>query len=171
MRINLFGGPGTGKSTLAAGVFTKLRQHGTSCALVTEWLKIWAYEGRVVHDFDQVFSFANQLHLEKELLLYTGMIISDSPLFLQCMYADQHAKLVANDLWNIARTYESQYPSINFYVERMGPYEQHGRYEDKKRALNMDDYIQAQLIANDITTIHIQRTDIDLIIEELHKVL
>lgn len=164
MRINLYGGPGTGKSTLAARVFVELRRQGISCALVTEWIKMWAYEGRVIQGFDQIFSFANQMHSEEESLRYAGMIITDSPLFLQCMYADKHAKIVASDLWNIARSYESMYPSISFYIERSGSYEQHGRWENEEQATQMDAYIKDRLVYWDIPVISIQRDDVDLII-------
>lgn len=164
MRINLYGGPGTGKSTLAARVFAKLRQQGVSCALVTEWIKMWAYEGRIIRGFDQIFSFANQMHSEEESLRYAGMIITDSPLFLQCMYADKHAKIVSEDLWNIARSYESTYPSINFYVERSGAYEQQGRWENAEQALQMDAHIKDQLANWDIPVIVIQRDDVDVVI-------
>lgn len=167
MRINLFGGPGTGKSTLAARVFGRLRQQGVSCALVTEWIKMWAYEGRTIRGYDQVFSFANQLHSEEESLRYAGMIITDSPMFLQCMYADKHAKVVANDLWNIAANFEADYPSINFYIERSGPYEQHGRWENEEQALQMDAYIKAKLDARCLPITYVYRDDVETIMSKL----
>jgi adenylylsulfate kinase-like enzyme len=37
--INLFGGPGTGKSTLAAALFTDLKMKGINAELVTEFAK------------------------------------------------------------------------------------------------------------------------------------
>ena len=39
MIINLFGGPGTGKSTGAAYIFAKLKMCGVNCELITEFAK------------------------------------------------------------------------------------------------------------------------------------
>ena len=41
---NLFGSPGTGKSTLAAYVFAKLKMLGINCELVTEFAKDKTWE-------------------------------------------------------------------------------------------------------------------------------
>ena len=37
--VNLFAGPGTGKSTVAAQIFAHLKWQGFSCELVTEFAK------------------------------------------------------------------------------------------------------------------------------------
>ena len=37
--INLFGGPGVGKSTLCASVFAKLKIMGIDCEMATEYAK------------------------------------------------------------------------------------------------------------------------------------
>lgn len=165
MRINLFGGPGVGKTTLAAQVFAELRRQKVVCSLVPEWIKTWAYQGRPIRGFDQVFSFSNQLHMEEEAIRYTNLIITDSPLFLQCMYSDKHAPIVSTYLWDIAITFESCYPSINFFVQRSGGYESHGRYESEVQALEMDDYIISQLKARNIPTNFVQRDDVKSIID------
>ena len=37
--INLIGGPGCGKSTIAAELFSRLKKMGVTCELVTEYIK------------------------------------------------------------------------------------------------------------------------------------
>lgn len=37
--INLIGGPGSGKSTTAAGLFFRMKSMGVRCELVTEYAK------------------------------------------------------------------------------------------------------------------------------------
>jgi hypothetical protein len=146
MRINLFGGPGVGKTTLASSVFASLRKQGVQCALVTEWIKQWAYEGREQRGFDPFYAFARQLHSEEESLRHVGYTISDSPVYLQCMYADKNAADIAPDMWRIAHAYELAYPSLNYYVIRDGSYEQNGRWESEDEALEMDLHIRAKLV-------------------------
>ena len=45
---NIYGGPGSGKSTSAAGVFSLLKTHGVNAELVTEFAKDLVWEGRDV---------------------------------------------------------------------------------------------------------------------------
>jgi ABC-type glutathione transport system ATPase component len=44
--VNIYGGPGCGKSTTAAGVFTLLKIHKIDCELVTEFAKDLTWENR-----------------------------------------------------------------------------------------------------------------------------
>ena len=67
--INLFGGPGSGKSTTAASVFSKLKIMGYNVELVTEFAKDMVWEQ---HDsiFDnQLLIFAEHKNLKVELLI------------------------------------------------------------------------------------------------------
>ncbi len=143
-RINFYGGPGVGKSTLAALTYGWLRQHGHSAELVQEWIKDWAYLGREIKSFDYVYTFANQLHME-DRLLQAGVkwVVTDSPILLQCVYALHHKMKAANELWKIAKRFETAYPSINFVVARpqYAVYEQAGRYETLDQAITMDKFI------------------------------
>ena len=44
--INIYGGPGVGKSTGAAMIFAKMKMLGINCELVTEYAKTLTYEKR-----------------------------------------------------------------------------------------------------------------------------
>lgn len=167
LRVNFYGGPGVGKTTLAALIFAELRKTNVSCSLIPEWIKTWAYQGRPITGFDQLFSFSNQLFMEEEAIRSTGIIITDSPLFLQCMYSDKHARIVSQHIWNIAYSFESYYPSVNFLVKRSGRYEQHGRYEDEEQAIQMDNYIIQQLEVRQIPIMIVDRSATDLIIDKI----
>jgi thymidylate kinase len=173
MRVNFYGGPGVGKSTLAAMTYSWLRQHGHSAELVQEWVKNWAYLSREIKSFDYVYTFASQLHLE-DRLLQAGVkwIVTDSPIYLQCMYALRHKQKAANELWRIAKRFEGSYPSINFYVARSPfvVYEQAGRYEDLNQALEMDDFIVTCLYEWHIPFTHVLTGEIDSVIPLLNKI-
>ena len=60
-RIGLFGGPGTGKSTLSAMAYSKLKTMGINVELVQEYVKSWAYEKRMVSSFDQLYLLAEHM--------------------------------------------------------------------------------------------------------------
>ena len=79
---NLFGGPGCGKSTLAARMFAKMKQLGIDCELVTEAAKDIVWEGGVL---DQYGLFAEQLRRVKRLEGKVDIAITDSPILLQAV--------------------------------------------------------------------------------------
>ena len=55
--INLFGGPGCGKSTQAAYIFSRLKMLGLNCELVTEFAKdkTWEHNSKALSCQPYVF--------------------------------------------------------------------------------------------------------------------
>ena len=135
LRINFFGGPGVGKSTLAAQLFGWLKAENFDAELVQEFVKTWAYQGRQLKSFDHVFTFASQLHTE-DLFLQSGvnMVVTDSPILLQVMY--QYMKNLPGhvEMKHLAGVFEDQHPSINFLVDRQVEYKPQGRYQTAEAA-------------------------------------
>jgi len=70
--INLWGGPGTGKSTSAAHLFGMAKIAGVNAELVQEYVKSWAWEGRTIHSFDQLY-FSESRHVGN--IHFTGRLI------------------------------------------------------------------------------------------------
>jgi len=147
-RINLFGGPGVGKSTFAAKLFAHLKREGTNVELVQEVVKQWVYEGRKIQPWDCVSIFGQQFEAEQRLL-QNGVhhIITDSPLILQCIYAKLvHGCPAHWELANIAGRFSRTWPAINFLIRRPDvEYDSHGRYEDQEAANVMDGRIEEAL--------------------------
>ena len=77
--VNLLAGPGTGKSTTAAGTFAELKHRGHRVELVTEVAKEMCYEG-VPHPFDQRYILTEQRHRLERLVGQVDIVISDAPL-------------------------------------------------------------------------------------------
>lgn len=118
-RINFYAGAGAGKSTTAAWIFAQLKALGLQCEQITEYIKTWAYEGKLPKSWDQVFLFANQLRREDVVLSSgTTLVISDSPLLMSCCYGMMTASPAWRSLVNIAHEFEKQYPSVNIMLKR-----------------------------------------------------
>lgn len=145
-RINLSGGPGSGKSTTAAEVFAHLKKHGKSVEMVREYVKEWAYEGRDISDYDQLYFFGKQLR--KEIVVLNSkvdVIVTDSPLILQIIYASKTnlSKETINAMVTILMEYDKKYPCLNIILDRgHKPYVQEGRYQTYGEAKQMDRYIE-----------------------------
>lgn len=141
-RISLWGGPGSGKSTLASIVFAHLKMAGYSVELVNEYIKCWAYEKRQVGSFDQVYIFAKQLRLEDRVLRAgVKMVVTDSPLLMQTVYARKYNFTGWQELLSIGRKFDALHPAINFLLNRKhGEYQTEGRWQtvDEAKALDVE---------------------------------
>lgn len=82
-----YGSPGTGKSTIAAQLFSLLKWNKIRCELVTEYAKELVWEERGVTIKNQLYIFSKQHHKIFKLLGKVDYIISDSPLLLSGFYA------------------------------------------------------------------------------------
>jgi len=133
MRINLFGGPGSGKSTTAARVFSELKEKKTSIEHVGEYVKSWAYQRRTIKKFDQVYLFAKQQQYEyRYLSCGVKNIITDSPCFLSYIYGAKYNEdpKIANALLQLSKIYDEDYPSVNIFIHRgEKDYVPEGRYQ------------------------------------------
>lgn len=151
-RFNLFGGPGAGKSTTAAWLFSELKQRHVSVELVSEFVKKWAYQNRRIDEFDQIYIFGKQMQAEYSFLS-AGVknTITDCPVLLAALYSDiYHKELnLGSDIKNIIYKYEEKHPSINIFLNRKDkPYIQEGRYQTREQAQEIDELIKLELQLN-----------------------
>ncbi len=141
-RINLYGGPGSGKSTTAAWLYSQLKVQAPALEvqLVHEWVKRWATERRPIAGFDQLYIFAKQL-MQEESMLRNGVdvLVTDAPLRLMVAYAKRNKCLWVHQLEVLATHFEIEYPSFNIVLDRAGiPYQESARYETKQQAQEFD---------------------------------
>lgn len=144
MRINLYGGPGAGKSTTAAWLFAKLKLSGFSVEHVGEYVKAWAYAHREVKEFDQVYILGKQMQYEYRFLS-NGVknIVTDSPVFNSMFYAPRNLK---PHILGLIDAYEAQHEGVNIFLDRRDkPYVQEGRYQTEQQANQADINLKCDL--------------------------
>jgi len=143
-RINIYGGPGVGKSTLAARIYSDLRRGFFNVELVQEVVKQYVYAGRTLKPWDYVNTFGQQFEAE-HLPLSAGVksVVTDSPLFLQCIYAFEDNSPAYEPLVDICRKFDEEYPTFNILVTRSGatPYETLGRWQNRADAVRVDQMV------------------------------
>mgnify|MGYP003330819879 CR=1 FL=1 len=155
--INLFGGPGIGKSTQASGLFTEMKRNHMSVEYTYEFPKEVAWEGNISQLRDQFFITANQHRNISRLYGKVDYIIVDSPIILGCFYEQRYGDGYpankysmtgfSNFLWDLF----GQYDNINILLKRNNDtYDPNGRLQDLKEAQEIDDDIKKTLLVNSI---------------------
>lgn len=135
--INLFGGPGAGKSTQAADLFAELKKMGYNAELVREYAKDlnWQESFKVLSD--QIYVFGKQHHRTWQLADKVSVIVTDSPLVLSLIYGK-----VDNPFFAPLVKWEfEQYDNINIWLKRQSKYQTEGRAQTEEQAMMVDDNI------------------------------
>lgn len=135
--VNLFGGPGSGKSTTAAGVFYELKSAGINCELAAEYAKDLTWEERHQTFKDQIYIFGKQYHRICRLLGQVDVIITDSPILLTPIYDSEKRptlkKLVIEEhmkMW-----------TFNAFINRVKKFNPKGRLHNENEACHLDMHI------------------------------
>lgn len=152
--INLFAGPGAGKSTIRAGVFAKLKRLGFKVEEVTEYAKDKTWEDNISALSDPLYMLANQNRRLYRLNSKVDMVISDSPLLLSINYTplEYLPQTFQNLVWELWDTYEN----INFFIRRTKAYQKFGRSQDEHEAIEIDDRIRTMLEEKGISYVEVK---------------
>ena len=162
--INLFGGPGSGKTTFAYYLAYRFKQAGFRAELVGEAAR------EIIYDRNPPATGGTAAQLIDNQLMITGLqaerikrlerhgieiAISDSPLRMGLMYVDDPGMRTALNL--AIRRFEEGYPhQLNVRVHRTpGKYDKESRAQTEHEATVLDDKIweMMQKNPNDYATI------------------
>lgn len=135
--VNLFGGPSSGKSTTAAGIFHKLKMQGINCEIVTEFAKHMTWKEDFNTLKNQVYVHAKQHDRMFHLVDKVDVIITDSPTIMGLIYCDWNVfpksfETLVVDLFN------SQGDNLNYLLRRSAPYQTVGRLQTEEEAKEKD---------------------------------
>jgi hypothetical protein len=134
--VNLFAGPGAGKSTTAAGVFAELKSRGFSAELVTEFAKECAWEGRNGPLRCQPYVFGEQLwRLDRLRDRGVEVAVTDSPVLLSSIYAPRGVPAAFHE---VVRHYHETTPRLDVFLRRTKPYDPRGRFQNVHEARELD---------------------------------
>lgn len=133
--VNLWAGPGAGKSTTAAGLFNLMKTLGLRVELVTEFAKDMTYERNFGSLTNQLHVLAQQDWRLRRLVGEVDWAITDSPLPLGEAYMTPEYQdwLPAA----IEGAYE-RYDNFDFRIVRKKPYAKFGRSQSEPAAIALD---------------------------------
>ena len=136
--INLFGGPGIGKSSIAAGVTYKLKKKHISCNNPYEFPKLLAWDKNNEAIKDQLYVLANQHRGIAQSYGKVDYIIIDSPVMFSTIYHSYYTKgypaeFYGDSFHQMVVDLHKKYDNINILLERAdGQHNSEERFQDLK---------------------------------------
>lgn len=158
--INLYGGPGSGKSTSAAYLYYVLKAQGENVELVREYVKDWAWEKRTISTYDQIYFLGKQVRRESMLYGKVNWIVTDSPVFMNLYYASRYCPpslaegIKAGTLSFYQQSADDGHKHFHVLLERNKPYLGEGRYQTEAEAIEIDSGVELMLKTNKVSIIH-----------------
>lgn len=154
--INIFGSPGVGKSTIAAGMFFRMKTDRYSVELLHEYAKDLVWSERFNELNDQMYVSGKQYHKQYILNGKVDYVITDSPIFLGLLYrgglSDKYNDLMI-ELFN-------KFDNVNFLLESdFDVYDPNGRMQDKQESIELSHQLVEYLdrYAIKYTKVHVHR--------------
>lgn len=141
--INLFGGPGCGKSTTASGIFYRLKSSGYKCELVGEYAKDLTYSGSSEIDI-QICLLAEQYRRLKILEDHVDIAICDSPLMLSALYGS--GVFASEEFKALVVKLHGEFTNHNYLLSRVKNYEEYGRSQTEQEAKKIDEAVESVLV-------------------------
>lgn len=149
--VNLFGGPGTGKSTFCAGIFAALKWEDVDCEMALEYAKDLTWESGLSKNKkekiknpkldNQLYVFGKQQHRLFRLNRKVDVIVTDAPLLHSLIYDAGDNKA----LKELILDEHSRYNNLNIFLKRKKKYNPNGRSQTFKQAVELDNKIKLML--------------------------
>lgn len=154
--VNLIGGPGSGKSTTAAGLFYNLKKLGINCEMALEYAKDKVYEESFKTMDDQLYIFGKQYHRMWRLKNLVDVIITDSPLLLSIYYN----KTKSNYFEDLIVEQYNKFNNMLYILKRDNiEFKQEGRIQNEEESKHIDMEVKNILDRNNISYIEISTLD------------
>lgn len=165
--INLFAGPGAGKSTCAWRLAGELTRQGHRVEYVPEYAKelLWnerldLLDGSLEH---QQMIFEEQNHRIQRLQGKADIIVVDCPLLFSSLYCKEYSKEFDQQVRETFLSHEN----FNLFVNRGNEYDQVGRMQTQEESLAIDRKIINYLHSHNIFFVSYARDDVERIVQNI----
>lgn len=146
--VNMFAGPGAGKTTCAWEIASALKKRGRVVEYVSEVAKeyVWDENTEMLDGSikNQRSLFEEQDRRVQRLMGKVEVIVTDSPILLNAIYLKEKNADFNNEVINRFKKQRN----FNVFVERGKKYEKEGRIHNYEESLNIDKQIQDLLSEN-----------------------
>ena len=167
--INLIGGPCSGKSTVSAELFARLKKMGIHCELVTEYIKDRIYEENLTIPKNQIAIFGMEHYNISNKIGKVDVIVHDGSFVNNIIYKTKENKYF-DDL--IISEYK-KFWNLDFFIKRGNiEFENYGRIHTLKQSKELDKIIKETYKRYELNYIEVESRDaVDKIIPIILKTL
>lgn len=132
LNINFWGGPGTGKSIVAAQLFAQLKLSRISCEMVREYAKELTWAGQI-NQHEQLEISAEQHRRQASLQGKADIVVTDAPVPQGVLFAPlDYRESLLDCLVTLTRPWNAL--NVLLHPNTEVPYEQAGRGESPELA-------------------------------------
>lgn len=167
--VNLFAGPGAGKTTCAWEIASELKKRGIETEYVSEYAKefVWDNNMEMLDGSlkNQQILYDEQSNRINRLLGKVDVIVTDSPTILATMYLKEPNKTFENKA--IIDFKETQ--NFNLFINRGKDFQQSGRIHNLQESKEIDNKIKLLLKSNNIYFGTYNHNNIDVLVDNIIK--
>lgn len=154
--INLIGGPCSGKSTISAELFARLKKMGIHCELVTEYIKDRIYEENKTMPLNQIAIFGMEHYNISNKIGKVNVIIHDGSFINNIIYKNED-NLEFDSL--IIAEYK-KFNNLDFFIKRGNiEFEDYGRIHNLKQSKELDRIIKETYNNYSLSFIEVEARD------------
>ena len=149
LHINIFGAPGSGKSTMRSRLFYELKKRQLKVEEITEYAKELTYGEDNIKLGDQILVFGRQQHPHNVLDKKVDYVVTDSPFIMGYTYIDTSLPY-CEELKSLMIATNKSYDSINYFLNRNHEYQEFGRNQTEKESDEKAEEVKQFLRDNNI---------------------
>jgi nicotinamide riboside kinase len=137
--INLIGGPCSGKSTIAAELFARLKKMGVKTELVSEYIKDRIYEENKTMPNNQIAIFGMEHYNISNKLGKVEVIVHDGSFINNILYKKEDNQ----EFDNLIVSEYHKFNNLDFFIKRGNiEFEDYGRIHNYEQSLELDEKIK-----------------------------
>lgn len=143
--INLFAGPGAGKSTYATGLYSYLKRKGYSVEYLPEFIKSKVWKEDELACRSELYLTGNFLYQIENLEGKVDILVLDSSLLSGVLFGKFKTESEKVNFSKLALELFNRKNNLNLFLERQGTYQSEGRLQTESEALALDRLVKYNL--------------------------
>ena len=154
--INLIGGPCSGKSTVAAELFARLKKMGVHCELVSEYVKERIYEENKTMPLNQIPIFGMEYYSIVNKVGKVDCIVHDGSFINNIIYKQG----INPEFDTLVVSEYKKFINLDFFIKRGNiEFEDYGRIHNFKQSKELDKIIKDTYNNYDLEFIEVESRD------------
>ena len=165
--VNLFAGPGAGKTTCAWEIASELKKRGIVTEYVPEYAKELVWDENYEALADQESIFKEQAHRINRLVSKVDVIVTDSPILFSEIYGENNSNGFRARIWDEHNSHDN----FNLFINCGSTFEQQGRIHNLEESKEKDNEIKQMLDEHSVYYGNYYHRTVPVIIDNIVKTL